>query len=92
MYKPQGFQVFFYIAESGKGDPPTADYCKQVRAQYKLTMPVLYGPKEVLQTLGIMGDPSDWHLMLEPGGVLVYRKQFAPPSAVYQVLAGIFSD
>lgn len=73
-FKGQGFETYFFIASDASGKEPDAAYCKQVRAQYKLTMPVLYGSPMLLASLGITGPPNDWNLVIEKGGKLYYKK------------------
>jgi hypothetical protein len=73
--KDQGFQAYFFVAETASGQVPDADYCKQIRSQYGLTMPVLYGDADILAPLGIVGSPNDWSLVIANGGQLLLRQK-----------------
>ena len=81
-YKSQGFQTFFYVAETPGGQTPDAAYCKAVREQYGLTMPVLYGPLSALSSMGLSGSPNDWNVLIDNGGTLLYRKKGGGQSTV----------
>jgi hypothetical protein len=79
-FKDQGFQTYFYVAETPTGKAADATYCKQVRSQYGLTMPVLYGNPQHLQPLGLTGTLADWNALIDEGGTLLYRKKGASQS------------
>ncbi len=81
-YKNQGFETFFYVAETNSGQTPDANYCKAIRDQYGLTMPVLYGPLSALGSIGISGAPNDWNVLIDKGGQLLYRKKGGGQSTV----------
>ena len=81
-FKDQGYQSFFYVAETNSGQTPDAAYCKAIRAQYGLTMPVLYGPLSILSSMGISGAPNDWNVLIDSGGKLLYRKKGGGQSTI----------
>lgn len=74
-YKDQGFQTFFYVSETPQGNPPDAAFCKSVRAQYGLTMPVLYGSASALSSLGISLPSNDYNIVLDKAGKILLHKK-----------------
>lgn len=83
-YKDQGFQTFFYVSETKSGKTPDAAFCKQIRAQYGLTMPVLYGPASALSSIGISLPSNDYNVLIKKGGEIIHFKKGGGQSAVTQ--------
>ena len=52
---------------------PTASYCRQIRTQHGLTMPVLYDPDGRLAAPGLQ--QRHVHLVLEPGRRVFHRAE-----------------
>jgi peroxiredoxin len=73
---PSGLQTVL-IVEDGSGGPATAFLCKQVRAKYKLTFPVLYDPTQSFKTHFAQGGPNEINLVLDQGGAITYLKRYA---------------
>ena len=57
-YKDQGLQAWILLSEDANGDSPSLEYCKGIRDQYGLTMPVLIDPDGVLP--GALGYAVVW--------------------------------
>jgi peroxiredoxin len=83
-YKAQGYFSYLVIGQDEQSNPPTSTYCKKVRDQYKLTIPVLYDAKgDLAKAYGYAGQaPNERNLILAQGGKVVLVKQYAVQSAV----------
>jgi hypothetical protein len=91
-FKNQGYQSFFYIAEDGSGQTADANYCKQIRAQYGLTMPVLYGNFDELAAIGFTGSVNEWNIVLSQGGKVELKQKGIQQNSLNSFLEGILSD
>jgi len=76
-YKDLGFEAWIVIAEDASGDDPSFDYCKGVREQYGLTMPILMDPNHVLpDALGYSAPHNEWHFLLGEGVELLFKGKY----------------
>lgn len=94
-YKSQGFETYFVIVENNFGPGPvTPAYCNQVKAQYGLTMPVLYvddpGPvQKFYGAAGQDGEYNDANMVLSQGGFIHYKSQYVLQSEVEAVIVDL---
>lgn len=59
------FEMFFVVAENDEGGPADAAFCRTIRDQYGLSMPVLYQPEGLFpEALGI--PPNELHIVMGP--------------------------
>ena len=91
-FKNQGYQAFFYVAEDATGATATANYCKQIRAQYGLTMPVLYGNFDELSAIGLTGSPTEWNIVLSQGGLVELKNKGIQQNSVTNLINGILGN
>ena len=76
-YKDHGFEAWIVLSEDGSGDTPSLDYCKGIRDQYGLTMPVLIDPDGVLPTaLGYAAPLNEWHFLLGEGAEVLFKGKY----------------
>ncbi len=76
-YKDLGFDAWFVLSEDANGDTPSVEYCKCIRDQYGLTMPVLMDPDGVLPgTLGYSAPLNEWHFLLGEGAEVLFKGKY----------------
>ena len=76
-YKDQGLQAWILLSEDANGDSPSLEYCKGIRDQYGLTMPVLIDPDGVLPgALGYAAPLNEWHFLLGEGDALLFKGKY----------------
>ena len=73
-FRNQDYEDYFVIYNDDVFRRPDAAYCRQVRAQYGLTMPVLYDPSGALSSVNL--DNRHVHFVLETGAVVNFRDAF----------------
>lgn len=63
------------MTETDNYRAPTAAFCRTVRAQYGLTMPVLYDPNgDYVRTMRIQ--TQHYHIVLGPEGEILFKRQY----------------
>ncbi len=76
-YKDSGFNAWILLSEDASGDTPSLEYCKGIRDQYGLTMPVLIDPDGVLPAaLGYSAPLNEWHFLLGEGAELIFKGKY----------------
>lgn len=76
-YKDDGFEAWILISEDASGSKPSLEYCKGIRDQYGLTMPVLIDPDGVLPgALGYSAPYNEWHFLLDEGAALSFKGKY----------------
>lgn len=72
-YDGESYQTYFVVTEDANTRPATADFCRHVRDQFGLTMPVLYDETGELGRLGL--PTSHFHMVLGEEGRIEFKEQ-----------------
>ena len=68
------YEAMIIIMEDSSFSLPSESYCKQLRTQYGLTMPVLMDDGTLTSTLGI-SPKNHWNIVTTEGAEVVYKKK-----------------
>ncbi len=68
------YEALFIIVQDETAAAPSEAYCKQIRTQHGLTMPVLMDDGTILNTLGVTG-ANHWNIVFGEGGEIVYKSK-----------------
>lgn len=69
------FAMFFVVTETDDGDPADATFCRTIRDQYRLEMPVLFQPEGQFPTaLGV--PPNEVHFVMGRGNELLWYDHY----------------
>lgn len=71
----EDFEMFFVVAENDDGGPADAAFCRTIRDQYGLSMPVLWQPEGLFaDTLDI--PPNEFHIVMGPGNEILWLQHY----------------
>lgn len=84
--------AIFVISQTHLFQPPTAQYCKQIQAQYGLTMPVLYDPSGALKSTFGWSSVNDQSVVWTLGGELVFKSKYANQNTVDTILEDLLTE
>ncbi len=69
--------MYFVITDPSGGASMTAEYCRTVRDNFGLTMPVLLDTSRTLPAHIGESSVNDWHVVLNADGDVVHKAKYA---------------
>ena len=79
------------ITETADFTAPDAAYCKTIRDQYGLQMPVLFDPSgDVLRAFNV--PTNDVHIVMQHGNKIAFKKQYTTTAAVESAINALLQN
>lgn len=69
--------MYFVITDPSGGASMDADYCRTVRDNFGLSMPVLLDASRTLPAHIGENSVNDWHVVLDASGSIVHKAKYA---------------
>ncbi len=83
---------YMVIGQTPSATLPDAAYCKQVRAQYGLTFPVLYDPTGVLAQTYQYSSVNERNWVIAEGNELIHFGHYTSQSLIGALIDGLLAD
>ena len=88
----ESYMQFMVISQTPSATLPDATYCKQVRAQYGLTFPVLYDPTGIVAQTYQYGSVNERHWVIGLGNHLIHFGHYTSQSLIAALIDGLLAE
>lgn len=91
-HKDESYLQYIVVAQDPGFEVAGAAYCKQIRAQYGFTFPVLYDPGVSLPPTWGYTSVNEHHWILAPGDVIIHFGKYTSQTLLESLITGLLGS